>query len=404
MLVPLQQSSAMFAADALRSMLEEIEARRQEAEEEAKGTEKDRTFPGITYDQRTIAAREKIEAYFFGALKKEADPMVALIARFSAALGVTQGVEESSAAFARRLNDALTTTANFAKADALGNPVKISLVSLGVSADEVRSLLDGTAVGEQDPMAELAARIAIGAGLSGEEDDFEIQISRALMTARSKLPENVASLEKATGLKELGLTATDMIAAIANPWSETAQKVKDALSEQAKGEKSMTHGMLKIIQRLEDVADPKTLEELQREEAAPEPGHIEDEETKAERKRDILKLENSDKLEDVLKLQEAVKEHLDKAGEHSDRGETQSSVASDVQAIQLLSALADGSETAKSPRKADQPLSEAAPGTIADGELAEVAGAEDDDRDLVDIFGLYVDENGIFELFLRNAA
>ena len=102
-----------------------------------------------------------------------------------------------------------------------------------------------------------------------------------------------------------------MIAAIANPWSDTGLKVKNALAEKADGERTMTREMRKVIQRLEDVADPKTIEELQQDRTKSEPGRIEDEETRAEREQKIQALKASEKLEDVQDLQDAVKEHLD---------------------------------------------------------------------------------------------
>ncbi|WP_407809890.1 hypothetical protein, partial [Staphylococcus aureus] len=76
---------------------------------------------------------------------------------------------------------------------------------------------------------------------------------------------NISELEESTGLEELGISASAMIAAIANPYGDQARAVKDALNDEAQGTLFMTRETLKVIQRLEDVADPKSKEELQAE-------------------------------------------------------------------------------------------------------------------------------------------
>ncbi|MGG2474047.1 hypothetical protein ACNVD4_01680, partial [Rhizobium sp. BR5] len=99
-----------------------------------------------------------------------------------------------------------------------------------------------------------------------------------------------------------------MIAAIANPYGDAARAVKDALNDQMQGTRFMTRETLKIIQRLEDVADPKTKEELHAERGENRIGEINDAEVEAEREEDIKTREAQGKLEDVQKLQDVVKE------------------------------------------------------------------------------------------------
>lgn len=409
MLTPLQQTGT-FVSDQLRSMLEDIEARRKEADNKAAGKDKDDKVVGVTYDPPSAAAQEKINAYFFGALKADPDPMASLISRFTSALGLTQGQDESSTAFAQRLSDAVAML-EFSKTDSLGQPVKISLTSLGVSEDDVAAILKGEATGPTDPMAEMAARIAESAGLTGDEEDFGDLMSAALMSMRATLPKDVGSLEEKTGLTKLGLTAQDMIAAIGNPWGDAAQKVKNALSEQAEGDKIMTREMRKVLQRLEDVADPKSVEELKQDETKrPEPGRVEDSETRAERKQDIQNLENADKLEDVRDQQEAIKEHLEDT-EATEAGDNPAATTEDtLLIIQTLAALpikhegdndnkldSDiiGSDAPTSPANALTSQSEEQVEEVM--QMSEIANA---DR----ILTIYVDDIGIYDLLHREAA
>ena len=405
MLVPLQQSSGMFSTDQLRSILEDIEARRQEAEDKAKGTEKDTKLAGVVSDPLSAAAKEKISAYYFGSLKGDPDPMATLISRFASGLGVSQGKDESSLSFARRLSDSLAMLA-FDKVDAAGEPVKITLTSLGASEEQVRALLNGTAVGEQNPRAEMAARIAEAAGLTGEEDNFGALMSRALMAKRAGLPENAKALEETTGLKELGLKAQDVIDAILDPWGEAARKVKDALAEKAEREGAMTREMRKVLQRLEDVSDPKTIDELKHEETHSGPGRVEDAETKAERKQDIQNLENAEKLEDVRELQDAVKEHLG-AGTDGAKSGSEASVDAELLLIQVIGALPVSGET-DGEHHADEDHGEAddistdvsEADAETENEILALARASktDDARGLLPI---RVDEVGIYELLQR---
>lgn len=415
MLPPLQQSAGQFATTQLRSMLDDIETRRQEADDKAKGREREDKVVGATQDPSTVAANEKINAYFFGALKLDPDPFATLVARFSDALGLSQRTDESSRDFARRLSDAVTML-DFAKVDSLGKPVKITLESLDVTANDVISVLQNGANGSTDPKAALAARVAEGAGLTGEEEDFEARLSAALTETRSALPKSVAALEKATGLTELGLSAQDMIAAIANPWSDTGLKVKNALAEKADGERTMTREMRKVIQRLEDVADPKTIEELQQDRTKSEPGRIEDEETRAEREQKIQALKASEKLEEVQDLQDAVKEHLDETDEAVPGEEATTAADGSLKLIQILAAVPVTSDEATDDLSGDEKagVEPDAAGQTAEA-LSEAGGEqaasqlEDIDRQerigaLGPILVLPVDEIGIYELLRREAA
>lgn len=147
-----------------------------------------------------------------------------------------------------------------------------------------------------------------------------MQMSKAIMAVRATAPKNVTDLEESTGLKELGISAQQMIAAIANPFGDAARAVKNALNEQAQGTQFMTRETMKVIQRLEDVADPKTKEELQAERGKNRMGEINDAEVAAEREEDIQTRDAQGKLEDVQKLQDVVKEHIDATAEEKAQG------------------------------------------------------------------------------------
>ncbi|MBO9656222.1 MAG: hypothetical protein J7562_17975 [Agrobacterium tumefaciens] len=409
MITPLQQTAGIAVSDLMRSMVEAIEERQREEQEKASGTKKDdavKTQPQP--DESHRVANEKISAYLFGVMKPDADAFASLVSRFSSALGVTQEADESSFSFARRLQDALTLTDNFEKTDAQGKATTISLTSFGVSKTQVTDVLNNGVTARTDPMAALAARIAKGAGLTGKEEDFGEQMSKAIMAMRATLPKNVSELEESTGLKQLGISARQMIAAIANPYGDEARAVKDALNDQAQGTRFMTRETLKIIQRLEDVADPKTKEELQAERGEERIGEINDAEVKAEREKDIKALDVQGKLEDVQELQDVVKEHIDASTEEkTDDAEGQGPVdiSSEIALISVL-ASAPAQEAATAENDSEPATTDA---------TTNPADAKDDAEKLLDahaivegdratILPISIDDNGLYELLKKKAA
>lgn len=409
MITPLQQTAGIAVSDLMRSMVEAIEERQREEQEKASGTKKDdavKTQPQP--DESHRVANEKISAYLFGVMKPDADAFASLVSRFSSALGVTQEADESSFSFARRLQDALTLTDNFEKTDAQGKATTISLTSFGVSKTQVTDVLNNGVTARTDPMAALAARIAKGAGLTGKEEDFGEQMSKAIMAMRATLPKNVSELEESTGLKQLGISARQMIAAIANPYGDEARAVKDALNDQAQGTRFMTRETLKIIQRLEDVADPKTKEELQAERGEERIGEINDAEVKAEREKDIKALDVQGKLEDVQELQDVVKEHIDAStGEKTDDAEGQGPVdiSSEIALISVLaSAPAQEAATAENDNEPAQTDAATNPADAKDDaeKLLDAHAIVEGDR--AAILPISIDDNGLYELLKKKAA
>lgn len=409
MITPLQQTAGIAVSDLMRSMVQAIEDRQREEQEKANGTKKDdavKTQPQP--DESHRVANEKISSYLFGIMKPDADAFASLVSRFSSALGITQEADESSFSFARRLQDALALTDGFEKADAQGKATTISLTSFGVSQAQVVDVLDNGANAKTDPMAALAARIAKAAGLTGKEEDFGDQMSRAIMATRATLPKNVSDLEESTGLKQLGISARQMIAAIANPYGDEARAVKDALNDRMQGTRFMTRETLKIIQRLEDVADPKTKEELQAERGEERIGEINDAEVKAEREEDIKALDAQGKLEDVQKLQDIVKEHIDASKDKkAEDADTQKPVDISPETALISVLAATPKEEATPAENEDEPAKTEAAESPADAEneaqkLLDAQGLVKDAR--AAILPISIDDNGLYELLTKKAA
>lgn len=422
MLPALQSGSGIIASDLMRSMLEEAEERRQERENDLKGLKKDDAAEQkITHDPVSAAANQKINAYFFGNLKQEGNQMAALIGRVASALGITQGAEETGFSFARRLQDAVSFMEMVPKSNSSGDATSVSASSLNLDVSTIISVMDGTAQDKglkPDAATVLIARLATQGNLSTDDPDtFNEQLTGYLTAMRAGLPENTRQLEETTGLKAMGVSVNELISAVASPYGEAAQKIKGILDEQSKLDQGMTLEMRKVIQRLEDVADPKSLEELKQEKDRPDFTEVNDREVQLERSADIEQRQHAEKLDDVIEMHDAIREGLEQAKDgESNEGTVNADAAAAAQMIQLLSAglSVEKATTADNDNEADAADEE--PSGSSDDGHADKAGLDEQAADYTDAldtvqdgkseapFWVSVDDNGLYDLLKRNAA
>src|SRR5690606_31373080 len=131
----------------------------------------------------------------------------------------------------------------------------------------------------------------------------------------------IAKLEKDLGLDEAGISLATVIAAIKNPYGDDNIRLMEGLTKAANGGKA-DYDAARVLQRLKDIADPKTLEELKLGPQGYDPTRVEDAATRAERREDIAALEASQKLDDVQKMQDAVEEGNGKTSNPAAVGKT----------------------------------------------------------------------------------
>lgn len=409
MLTPLQSAQSTAAVSAMQSIVETIEDRRREEAEKTSGRKTDDVLQpaALRSDDATRQANTRINEHFFGSNGRGEDTLAKLISRFSDALGVTQQEDESARAFAQRLADMLSLVDGISL-PATGSTLNVTLGGLGTTLTAVKQAMAGPS---DDQTANLVARLAFTSGVTqGEEEadaDFEQRLSNMLTRLRGELPSDVATLENKSGLSDLGLKATDLVAAIRSPYGAEAERVKEALADKARDEKALTPEMRKVLARLEDAADPKTIEELKLDRTKRDPTRVEDAETRAEREETIRSLEAGEKLEDVQKLQDAV----GRAHEDATKGEARDKASEDpakaaVDTIQLLAAGAAATALAeKTPAKSDAATTEAkditAAETVRDLDAASVREQEEREEAKKEIFTLRVDDNGIYDLITR---
>lgn len=425
MLLPTQQASATLVTSMVQSIVDDIEKRRIEEEEKLSGKKEDKVVKAqVRSDDVTKAANTKINEHFFGALKRDENPLATLIARFTSAVGLTQETGESSDDFATRLQDALVFVQMIGK-DAISAavPEKVSLARFNVSAAEIAEINGGTAENPSD-MALTLARFAKQNGLeqgSDETDaDFGDRIGASLTAYRQTLVKSIPALEKKSGLAELGITAQQMIEAIRRPYGAQAEAIEAILDDKATQEKTLTADVSKVLQRLEDIADPKTIEELKAERLEKDPTIVEDAETRKEREEMIDALEAGEKLEDVQDLHEVIRKGNEAATKN---GDAKDPVTGETIAIEAIQVLAAGAEIAQAQAEAPQGDNSKASTLSQDDEsTGEVEPPSDEEQAVMlaragqtdeaartadaqkDILSVTVDENGIYDLLVRKEA
>ena len=412
MLTPLQSTQSAAAVSAMQSIVETIEDRRREDAEKAGGRKPDdaREQAHLRSDDTARQANARINEHFFGSNGRSEDTLAKLISRFSDALGVTQEADESSRAFAQRLSDMLVLV-DSVRLPEKSSGLNVTLGSLGTTLAAVKQAMSGPS---DDATANLVARLALTTGVTQGQDeadaDFELRLSGMLTRQRGELPVDVATLEKKTGLSELGLKAADLVAAIRNPYGAEAERVKEALAEKADNEKALTPEMRKVLARLEDAANPKTIEELKLERTQRDPTRVADAETRTEREETIRKLEAGEKLEDVRDLQDAVGRANDETAKGKTDDKTPADPASNaLDTIQLLAAGAEATELAeKAPTKTDETLTknkdiaaETTGEAVRNLDAAGIREQQEREEAKKDIFALRIDDNGIYDLITR---
>lgn len=411
MLTPLASAGAAAIVSTMQSILDTLEERRREEAEKASGQKRDDTpKANLQSDETARQANARINAHFFGSDARNDNTLAKLVSRFADALGLSQRDGETSRAFAKRLADAVTLVDSVALGD---KPLSVTLASLGTTLDAVKTAIAGGKT--DDPTAALVARLAdangVRQGVEETDADFEARLSAMLTEQRGQGPKDVEALEKQSGLAALGLKASDLIAAIANPYGSEADRVKDALADKAREEKTLTPEMRKVLARLEDAADPKSIEELKAERVQRDPTRVEDAETRAEREEQIRALEAGEKLKDVRKLQEAVGEaHKAAAGKGEEAADDP--VADALSTIQLLAAGADAAKRAEQTKTGPDEADAAAPDQPAETtdealrKLDEAGTKTEEAREEArkDVFTLRVDENGVYDLITRQLA
>lgn len=285
--------------------------------------------------------------------------------------------------------------------------------------DKITTALFG--VNKTDPnelKIELVDRLASKLGIDTDEARSSYRLGKALEDALKDLGvAGAAKLEEDLGLKDMGISIDTLLAAIKNPYGDDNQRLMDGLNRKANGGKLDTQ-VERVVQRLEDVADPKTLEELKLGPQGYDPTRVEDAETRAERQDDIQAAEAGKKLEDVQKIQDVIEKKNDEAIEPA----ADTASLDDTALLALFAAAAeqvahpdtgnaadglvsdDGSTGTESADSGEILTDNEAPTNEMAAKAIEELAADNAEESRADIVPVRVDEIGIYELLKKKLA
>lgn len=212
--------------------------------------------------------------------------------------------------------------------------------------DKIATALFGS--GSADPeklKIDLIERLGKKLGIDTDAAKSGYRLGKAMEDVLKDMTStDISKLSEEIGLNDLGVTMETLVNAIKNPYADDSKRLKEALLKQANGGKLGTE-VERVTQRLEDVADPKTLEELKLGPQGYDPTRVEDDETKAERQDDIKAAEAGKKLEDVQKTQDIIEKKNDEdVSEVDAAGKGGSTDAASANAIALISVFAAAAE------------------------------------------------------------
>ncbi|OLP59137.1 hypothetical protein BJF93_04270 [Xaviernesmea oryzae] len=384
MITPLQSSAATVSKTLLQSILDSSQQRQaeKEARNKSSSTQDEMLKARIAASKSHAALNDKINAHFFGSQAHEESPLEKLAGRFISALGMKRQDGELDTDYGQRIKDGLYFMDRIGLDEALravkqGPSQELTLKRFGVKAADIRAVQEGTSEKPSEAALTITRFLTLNdIKQDSDEDDmsFSERVGYELGKARATLGKSVADVEKVSGLRALGVSAGEMAEAIQSPYGDTAKMIAKKLEDQTRDQKSDTREMQRAVQRLDDVANPKTKAELLLERDEPkDPTKLEDEKTRAEREDDIRAREAGEKLKDVQKVQDAVAD-INKEAAKTDRQEGENAPADEAvgpadaaEGADLLLTLAAGVENAKSADKT----------TATDSTRAETSGPED---------------------------
>ncbi|UIY29693.1 hypothetical protein LZK73_01940 [Neorhizobium galegae] len=245
-------------------------------------------------------------------------------------------------------SDPVTEARISASEDARRARDKITSALFGVTKTDPNELKIGT-----------VDRLAAKLGIDTDEARSSYKLGKALEDAlKEMMPDEIGELVENLGLEDIGISMDTLLSAIKNPYGDDNQRLMDGLNRKANGGKLDTE-VERVVQRLEDVADPKTLEELKLGPQGYDPTRVEDAETRTERRADIEAAEAGKKLEDIQKVQDVIEKKNDKANaEPAADGATDTASVDDTALLALFAAAAEQVASSDTSEAADSLVSE----------------------------------------------
>lgn len=277
-------------------------------------------------------------------------------------------------------------------------------------------LFDSGHVSTNELKIQIIDKLGMALGLKKDDTESGFSYGKRLETILSTMDyAQKRALEKEVGLDDLGISIDVMIGAIKNPYADDNERLKLALEKQAGGGKDSIIAQSRVVQRLESIANPKSIEELRLEPGLNDPTRVEDDAVRQERAEEIGDKQAMEKLDEVAELQKAVKDNNEAAAKPDATGEAVagSEISESLDLIQVLAGAADAGKASDAQGKAASEAVEAGAGDPeTEAKSAQIdAGLEPTEPEIepgdqpdLPILTLYVDEIGIYDLLKQKKA
>ena len=292
-----------------------------------------------------------------------------------------------------------------------------------MSLDETRArakekietyLFDASHVSVNELKVDLLERLGEALGLKQEDGESGYGWGRKLENILSTMDyASKRALEKDIGLDKLDISIDTLVAAVKNPYADDSEKLKAALELKAGGGTDTHVNQSRVLQRLEGVADPKSVEELKLEPGLNDPTRVEDDQVRQERAEEISDKQAMEKLGDIQDLQDATKQAREALGTDGDASTEALDTLAVLAGIADAGAAADeASDTDAEALEAAQNLTEASDDPEAQAKSALIeAGIEPTDElpEPGDALAeqplqIHIDEIGLYSLLEKKKA
>lgn len=219
------------------------------------------------------------------------------------------------------------------------DPLTEARISVSKEAQESRgkiisAMLSHQHVSTNEMVMALADKVAEKLGIDTSKERSYLMLGKIIADLVEKMDAGTRkALEEAVGLDKLGISISTFASALSDPTGAARQRLDEALLRTA-GRSGVTEATSRIVARLEDAADPQSLEEIRAREVIDDPVRPKDASGREEQLQALQSAKAIENLEDVKLIREKLAEQSEAAG-------TGAKTVEDGDLLMLLAMLSD---------------------------------------------------------------
>ncbi|THV24143.1 hypothetical protein [Peteryoungia ipomoeae] len=199
------------------------------------------------------------------------------------------------------------------------DPVTEARISVSKEAQESRgkiisAMLSHQHVSTNEMVMALADKVAEKLGIDTSKERSYLMLGKIIGDLVEKMDAGTRkALEEAVGLDTLGISISTFASALSDPTGAARQRLDEALLRTA-GRGGVTEATSRIVARLQDAADPQSLEEIKAREGIDDPVRPKDASGREEQLHALQSAKAIENLEDVKLIREKLAEQSKETG------------------------------------------------------------------------------------------